>query len=102
MAKAAQKLTPIGGNILVKALEQETVTESGIVLPDTVSKEAPQKGEVIALGAGKRDEKGNLVPFSVQVGDKVFFKKYGPDKLEVDGEEYLVMEESDVLAIFKA
>ncbi len=96
---AASKLIPIGGNILVQGLEHETVTISGIVLPETVSKEKPQRGKIIALGTGRRDDKGDIVPFNVKVGDTVIFKKYGPDEVEVDNQDYLIMEESDILAI---
>jgi chaperonin GroES len=93
------KLTPIGGNILVKPLAEEIKTAAGIVLPDTVSKEKPQKGEVVALGTGRLDDSGKKVAFNVKVGDVVIFKKYGPDEIEVEGEDYLIMEESDILAI---
>lgn len=96
--KKAVKLTPIGGNILVLPVAEETVTASGIVLPDTVSKEKPQRGKIVALGTGKLDEDGEVIPFNVKVGDVVIFKKYGPDEIEMDGEEYLIMEETDILA----
>lgn len=96
----ATKLQPIGGNILVKP-EAEQKTASGIVIPDTVDKEKPQRGKVITLGTGKLNEKGEKLAFNVKVGDTVMFKKYSPDELEVDGEDYLIMEESDILAIIK-
>lgn len=94
----ATKLQPIGGNILVRPLTEKT-TVSGIVLPDTIDKEKPQKGTVIALGTGKINEKGERVPFNVKVDDVVIFKKYSPDEIEVDGEDLLIMEESDILAV---
>lgn len=93
------KLTPIGGNILVKAITEDKTSASGIVLPDTIDKEKPQKGEVVALGSGKLDKDGKKIAFNVKVGDKVLFKKYSPDEVEVDGEEYLIMDEDAVLAI---
>ncbi len=96
----ATKLQPIGGNILVKP-ETEQTTASGIVIPDTVDKEKPQRGKVVALGTGKMNNKGDKIAFNVKVGDVVMFKKYSPDEVEVDGEEYLIMEESDILAIIK-
>jgi chaperonin GroES len=96
----ATKISPIGGNILVKP-ETEQTTASGIVLPDTVDKEKPQRGKVVALGTGKLNEKGEVIPFNVKVGDVVIFKKYSPDEIEVDGEEFLIMEENDVLAVVK-
>lgn len=96
---AKSKLQPLGGNLLVKPIEEDTKTESGIVLPDTVDKEKPQKGEVIALGTGKQTADGKVLKFNVKVGDKVVFKKYSPDEVEVDGQEYLIMTEEDILAI---
>jgi len=68
-------------------------------LPDTVDKEKPQKGEVIAVGPGKIDEQGNKIPMQVKVGDKILFRKYSPDEIKMDGEEVLVMAQSDVIAI---
>ena len=97
MAKA--KLTPIGGNILVKPVSGDKTSASGIVLPETVDKEKPQKGEIIALGTGRIAPDGKKVPFSVKVGDIVVFKKYSPDEIEVDGEEFLIMDEDSILAV---
>jgi len=97
MAKV--KFTPIGGNILVKPQTEEKKSSAGIVLPDTVDKEKPQQGEVIALGAGKLNPEGKRVAFSVKVGDTVVFKKYSPDEIEVDGEDYLIMDEDAVLGV---
>jgi chaperonin GroES len=93
------KVKPIGGNILVKPLSQESVSISGIVLPDTASKEKPQKGEIIALGSGKKTPDGKVVEFSVKVGDIVVFKKYSPDEVEIDGEDYLIMDEDAILCV---
>jgi chaperonin GroES len=93
------KLSPIGGNILVKATSNEKISASGIVLPDTVSAEKPQKGKVIALGTGKISSDGKKIAFNVKVGDEVIFKKYSPDEIEIDGEEYLIMDEDSILAI---
>ena len=77
------------------------MTKSGIVLPDTVDKEKPEKGEVIAIGPGKITEKGERAIMSVKVGDKVMFKKYSPDEVKVDGEEYLVISEADIIAVIE-
>lgn len=99
MSKA--KLSPIGGNILVRPAKTDKVTSSGIVLPDTVDKEKPQKGEVIALGTGKTTPDGKKVPFNVKVGDMVIFKKYSPDEVEVDNETFLIMDEDAILAVIK-
>lgn len=92
-------LQPLGGHILVEVIEEDTTTASGIVLPDTVDKEKPQRGKVIALGTGRLTDDGKKVPFTVKVGDVVIFKKYSPDEVEVDDQEYLIMEEVDILAI---
>lgn len=95
---AKPKIKPIGPNILVKPLAQEEKTESGIVLPDTVDKEKPQRGEVVKVGTGIVDD-GKKLQFNVKEGDVVIFKKYSPDEIEVDGEDYLIMTEGDILAI---
>src|SRR3990167_6846066 len=100
MTKKLQ-LSPLGGNILVKPLSEDTVSAAGIVLPDTVDKEKPQKGEVVALGSGQVNSDGNNMPFSVQVGDKVLFKKYSPDEVKMGETEYLIMDEEAILGIIK-
>lgn len=92
-------LKPIGGKILVKPKEEEDTTPSGLVIAASARGEKPQQGEILALGTGKRDKDGQEIAFSVQEGDQVFFKKYSPDELEVDGETYLVMDEEDILAV---
>lgn len=94
------KLQPLADRIVVKALAQEEKTKSGIVLPDT-AKEKPQEGEVLAVGTGKVMENGNRIPMEVKVGDKVLYSKYGGTEVKIDGQEYLVLKESDVLAILK-
>ncbi|MEK7212456.1 MAG: co-chaperone GroES [Patescibacteria group bacterium] len=92
---------PLSNHLFLEALEEEKTTKSGIVLPETAEKEKPTRGKVIAVGPGKHDDKGNLVPMSVKVGDTVLFKKYGPDEVEFDGKKYLVGDEDDVLAIIE-
>lgn len=99
MASKKVKLQPLGGNVLVLPVSDDQVTKSGIVLPETVDKEKPQKGKVVALGSGKLNADGKVIPFNVKVGDTVIFKKYSPDEIEVDGDEYLIMEETDILAV---
>ena len=96
-----ENIKPLSDHVFIEPVEEETTTDSGIVIPDTADKERPMKGKVIAVGAGKRDDDGKLIPMSVKVGDMVLFKKYGPDELEVDGKTYLVGEESDILAIIE-
>lgn len=93
------KIKPIHTNVVVKPVYEDEVTASGIVLPDTVDKEKPEKGEVVAVGDGKLLDDGKRAPMSVKVGDTVMFKKYSPDEIKVDGEEYLVIQEGDILAI---
>lgn len=95
------KLQPIGGRILVLPEEEQQTTASGIVIAPTASKEKPQKGKVVKLGTGGKDKEGNEIKFSVKVGDSVFFKKYSPDEFELDGKTYLIMDESDVLAVVR-
>lgn len=94
------KIKPINDKVLVQAITQDEVTKSGIVLPDTVDKERPEKGKVMAVGAG-RVENGQKVPMTVKVGDTVVFKKYSPDEVNVEGKEYLVISESDIIAIIE-
>lgn len=93
----AIKLQPLGDRILVKPLAKEEVTRGGIVLPDTV-KEKPQEGEVIAVGTGKRSEKGEVIPMDLKVGDIVLYAKYGGTEVKLEGEDYMILRESDVLA----
>lgn len=95
------KLKPLHNNVIVKTLSQEEITKSGIVLPDTLDKEKPEKGEVIAVGPGKILDNGQLSAMTLKVGDKVVFKKYSPDEIKIDNEEYLVLSESDVIAILE-
>ncbi len=92
---------PLSNHIFLEPLEDEKVTKSGIVLPETASKERPTRGKVLAVGEGKRNDKGEIIPMSVKVGDTVLFKKYGPDEIEIEGKKYLVGEEEDVLAIIQ-
>lgn len=92
---------PLSNHIFLEPLEDEKVTKSGIVLPETASKERPTRGKVLAVGEGKRNDKGEIIPMSVKVGDTVLFKKYGPDEIEIEGKKYLVGEEEDVLAILE-
>ena len=96
-----QNIKPLSDHVFIEPVEEEKTTESGIVIPDTVSEERPMKGRVLAVGPGKLDEKGNHIKMSVKVGDTVLFRKYGPDEIEIDGKTYLVGEEKDILAIIE-
>lgn len=91
-------IKPLEDRIVVKALEAETTTASGIVIPDS-AKEKPQEGEVVAIGPGRIDDKGNRVPIDVAVGDKVIYSKYGGTEVKYAGEEYLILSARDVLAV---
>lgn len=93
------KLKPLGDHVIVKPMESEERTKSGIVLPDT-AKEKPMEGEIIAVGPGRYEE-GKKIPMEVKVGDKVIFSEFGGQKLKMEGEEYLILRESDILAIVK-
>ena len=92
------KLRPLGDKILIKRLEAETKTKSGIVLPDA-AKEKPKRGKVLAVGNGKRLENGELSSFTVKKGDEVLFTSYAGTEIKLDGEELMIMSEDDVLAI---
>jgi len=92
------KFKPLADRLLVKPLEEEEVTPSGIVLPET-AKEKPMKGEVLSVGPGARDEDGKRIEMDVSVGDRVLFAKYGGTEIKVDGEKLLILRETDVLAI---
>ncbi len=91
-------IKPLEDRILVKPLEAEQTTKSGLVIPDT-AKEKPQEGEVLALGPGRVDDNGNRVPLDISVGDKVVYSKYGGTEVKYDGEDYLILSARDVLAV---
>ncbi len=90
-------LKPLGDRLIVEVLEEEETTSSGIVLPDT-AKEKPQRGKVLAVGPGSRDDSGNFVAMDLEEGDEVVFSKYGGTEIRVGVDEYLILRESDVLA----
>ena len=94
-------LKPLHDHVIVKPITEDEVTKTGIVLPDTVDKEKPEKGEVMAVGPGKLMDNGQRASMSVKVGDKVMFKKYSPDEIKIEEEEYLVISEGDIMAILE-
>lgn len=94
-------MKPINDHVIVKPITEDEVTKAGIVIPDTVDKEKPEKGEVVAVGPGKIMDNGQRAPMSVKTGDVVMFKKYSPDEIKVDKEEYLVISEGDIIAILE-
>ncbi len=95
------KIRPLNDRILVKRLESETTTAGGIIIPDS-AKEKPAEGEIVAVGVGKLNEKGERVALEVKVGDAVLFSKYGGTDVKIDGEEFLIMREDDILGVVEA
>ena len=89
---------PLGDRVLVKRVEEETKTKGGIIIPDT-AKEKPQEGEVISVGAGARDESGKVQPLELKAGDRILFGKWSGTEVKVDGQDLLIMKESDVLGV---
>jgi len=92
------KFRPLHDRVVVRRLEGEEKTKGGIIIPDT-AKEKPQEGEVIAVGSGARDESGKLIPLDVKKGDKVLFGKWSGTEVKIDGQELLIMKESDIMGI---
>jgi chaperonin GroES len=95
------KLKPLGGRLIIEPIEQEEMTAGGIILPET-AKEKPQEGNVLAVGPGDRDDKGERVAMDVKVGDKVLFAKYSGTEIKMDGKKLLIMREADILAIVQS
>jgi chaperonin GroES len=91
---------PLHDRVVVKRIEAEEKTAGGIIIPDT-AKEKPQQGEVVAVGPGGRDETGKLIPIDLQIGDRVLFGKWSGTEVKLDGEEYLIMKESDVMGVLE-
>lgn len=94
-------IKPLGDRVLIRALEAVTKTRSGIIIPDTANKERPEQGIVVAVGEGRTTDQGALIKPAVKVGDTVIFSKYGPDEIKIDGEEYYILNESNILAVIK-
>jgi chaperonin GroES len=94
------KFRPLHDRVVVKRIEQEEKTKGGIIIPDT-AKEKPQEGEIMAVGPGARDEDGELVPLDVKVGDRVLFGKWSGTEVKIDGEDLLIMKESDLLGVIE-
>ena len=98
---AKQKVEPLADRLLVRPISKEETTKSGIILPDTSTKERPQEGEVLATGPGKKNEDGKVIPMTIKIGDRVLFSKYSPTEIKIDEEELYILSEGDVLAIIK-
>lgn len=92
------KFRPLHDRVVVKRIDAEEKTRGGIIIPDT-AKEKPQEGEIVAVGAGARDEQGKLVPLEVKVGDRVLFGKWSGTEVKIDGEDLLIMKESDIMGV---
>ncbi len=95
------KISPCSDNVLLEPVKSEEKTKSGILLPDSASKERPEQGKVVAVGPGKKNKQGQIVPMSVKVGQRVLFKKYSSNEIKVDEKEYLIIEEGDILAVIE-
>lgn len=94
------KVKPLGDRVLVKPIEEKEVKKGNIIIPDT-AKEKPQQGEVVAVGKGKMTEDGKLLPMEVKVGDKVLYGKYSGTEIKIDGQEYLILHQDDILGIIE-
>jgi chaperonin GroES len=94
------KFRPLHDRIVIRRLDGEEKTKGGIIIPDT-AKEKPQEGEIIAVGPGARDESGKLIPLDVKAGDRILFGKWSGTEVKLDGQEYLIMKESDVMGIIE-
>lgn len=92
------QIQPLGDRVLVEAVEEQEQVKGGIIIPDS-AKEKPQEAKVVALGTGKKDDDGKLIPFEVKVGDLVLTSKYGGTDVKIDGKEYKILNQSDILAI---
>ncbi len=95
------RIRPLGDRVLVKPMDREETTKSGLFLPDTASKERPMEGTVLAVGAGRLDDNGNIIPMLVKAGDKVLFSKYGGTDYKLDDVEYLILSEKDILGVLQ-
>ena len=94
------KFRPLHDRVVVKRIDAEEKTKGGIIIPDT-AKEKPQEGEIVAVGAGARDETGKLVPLDVKVGDRVLFGKWSGTEVKIDGQDLLIMKESDIMGVIE-
>jgi chaperonin GroES len=100
MERISMKFRPLHDRVVVRRLESEEKTKGGIIIPDT-AKEKPQEGEVIAAGPGARDESGKLVPLDVREGDRILFGKWSGTEVKIDGEDLLIMKESDIMGVIE-
>ncbi len=94
------KIRPLQDRVIVKRIEEEEKTKGGIIIPDT-AKEKPQEGRIVAVGKGKLNEEGKVIPLDVKVNDRVLFGKYSGSEINIDGEEHLIMREEDILGVIE-
>ena len=94
-------IKPLSDHVLIEPLKEEQKTKTGILLPETVEQERSEQGTVIAVGPGKKGKDGRIIPLEVRAGDLILFTKYGPNEVKVDGKDYLIAEEKDILAIIE-
>jgi chaperonin GroES len=94
------KIKPLGDRVLVRPIEQDEIKKGGIIIPDS-AKEKPQEGKVVAVGTGKRDDDGKIIPFNVKKGDKVLMPKYGGTEVKIDDVEYQIVREDDILGVIE-
>ncbi len=99
--KKLAKLRPLEDRIVVEAVDEKETSVSGLIIPETVSKEKPQRGKVLYVGPGRVDNNGKKIPMEVSAGDIVLFTKYGPTEVKIDGKELLILNQSDVLAVLE-
>jgi len=95
------QIKPISDHVLIEPIKGEEKSKGGILLPRTAEKERPEQGKIIAIGPGRKNKMGNIIPMEVKPGDKVLFTKYGPNEIKVEDKEYLIAKEEDILAILE-
>lgn len=95
------QIKPISDHILIEPIKGEEKSKGGILLPQTAEKERPEQGKIIAVGPGRKDKMGKIIPLEVKPGDKILFTKYGPNEIKIDNQEYLIAKEEDILAILE-
>ena len=95
------KIKPLADYVLIEPIKEEEKTKSGIILPQTAEKERPEQGKIIAVGPGKRNKNNQIIPLGVKVGQTVLFTKYGPNEIKINGKEYLIAKEEDILAVLE-
>lgn len=99
--KMVKKIRPLADRVVIEPLKAEEKTKAGIILPGSVDKERPEQGKIIAVGSGRTNKDGNRIPVGVKKGEVVLFTKYGPNEIKVDGKEYLIAKEEDILAVLE-